>query len=95
VVVIVEEMHLSSPPFESAGWTDWLLDMGRSGPRRAIYATSDAVSFALADRREELNSVFDLYQPDLDTMMCILDKGLLIKHARAVGIDTPETCLCR
>ena len=65
--------------------------MGRNGPRRAIYATSDAVSFALADRREELSSVFDLYQPDLDTMMCILDKGLLSKHARAVGIDMPET----
>ncbi|MEZ0303097.1 MAG: hypothetical protein ACAH24_13760 [Hyphomicrobiaceae bacterium] len=65
--------------------------MGRNGPRRAIYATSDAVSFALADRREELSSVFDLYQPDLDTMMCILDKGLLIEHARAVGIDTPQT----
>ena len=84
-------LHLSSPPFESPDWSDWLLAMGRNGPRRAIYATSDAVSFALADRREELSSVFDLYQPDLDTMMCILDKGLLIEHARAVGIDTPET----
>ena len=84
-------LHLSSPPFESPDWSDWLLAMGRNGPRRAIYATSDAVSFALADRREELSSVFDLYQPDLDTMMCILDKGLLIKHARAVGIDTPQT----
>jgi predicted ATP-grasp superfamily ATP-dependent carboligase len=84
-------LHLSSPPFERPDWSDWLLAMGRSGPRRAIYATSDAVSFALADRRLELSSVFDLYQPDLDTMICILDKGLLIEHARAVGIDTPQT----
>jgi predicted ATP-grasp superfamily ATP-dependent carboligase len=83
--------YLSSPPFDSADWSDWLLTLGRDGVRRAIYATSDAVSFALADRREELSSVFDLYQPSLETMMCILDKGLLHRHARAVGIETPET----
>jgi D-aspartate ligase len=83
--------YLSSPPFEAEDWPDWLLTLGRDGVRRAIYATSDAVSFALADRREELSSVFDLYQPNLETMMCILDKGLLHQHARAVGIETPET----
>lgn len=83
--------YISSPPFESEEWPDWLLTLGRDGVRRAIYATSDAVSFALADRRKELSSVFDLYQPGLETMMCILDKGLLNQHARAVGIDTPET----
>ncbi len=83
--------YLSSPPFESEDWGDWLLTLGRDGIRRAIYSTSDAVSFALADRREELSSVFDLYQPSLETMMCILDKGLLHQHARAVGIETPET----
>lgn len=83
--------YLSSPPFESEDWADWLLTLGQDGVRRAIYATSDAVSFALADRREELSSVFDLYQPSLETMMCILDKGLLHQHARAVGIETPET----
>lgn len=83
--------HLSSPPYEADEWADWLLSVGRSGPRRAIYATSDAVSFALALRKDELSSVFDLYQPDLKTMMCILDKGLLLEHAHAVGIETPET----
>lgn len=83
--------YLSSPPFESDNWSDWLLALGQDGVRRAIYATSDAVSFAIADRREELSSVFDLYQPSLETMMCVLDKGLLQQHARAVGIETPET----
>ena len=83
--------YLNSPPFDAADWSDWLLALGRDGIRRAIYATSDAVSFALADRREELSSVFDLYQPNLETMMCILDKGLLHQNACAVGIETPET----
>lgn len=85
--------HLNSPALDSADWPNWLLALGRQGPRRAIYATSDSVSFVLADRREELSSVFDLYQPDLETMMSILDKGLLHKHAQAVGMDTPETWL--
>lgn len=80
-------LRLSTP----ANWSDWLLALGRDGVRRAIYATSDAVSFAMADRREELSSAFDLYQPSLVTMMCILDKGSLHQHARAVGIETPET----
>ncbi len=48
------------------------------------------MSFALADRRDELSAEFDLYQPDLDTMMRMLDKGLLTEDAHAVGIDTPE-----
>jgi D-aspartate ligase len=83
--------YTSCPPYGSPDWVDWLLELGRDGVRRAIYATSDAVSFALADRRDELSAAFDLYQPDLDATMCILDKGLLHQHARAVGMDTPET----
>src|SRR4029078_12823469 len=47
----------------------------------------------LARHRDELLPYFDLYQPDLGTMMCILDKGLLLKHARDVGLDTPQTWL--
>jgi predicted ATP-grasp superfamily ATP-dependent carboligase len=63
----------------------------RIGPRRAIYATSDAVSFALARHRDELSADFELYQPGLDTVMSILDKGLLTQNARAVGIETAPT----
>ena len=86
--------HLRCPPFEMTDeWVEWLLRLGRTGPRRAIYATSDAVSFALAKYRDELSAFFDLYQPSLDTIMCILDKSLLLQHAKAVGLDTPETWL--
>lgn len=86
--------HLSCPVFEiTDAWIEWLMRLGRSGPRRALYATSDVVSFALARHRDELRPYFDLYQPDLGTMMCILDKGLLLKHARDVGLDTPQTWL--
>ncbi len=84
--------HLTCPAFEeSSAWAEWLLQKGRIGPRRAIYATSDAVSFALARYRDELSAHFELYQPSLDTIMSILDKGRLMQNAQAVGIETPAT----
>jgi predicted ATP-grasp superfamily ATP-dependent carboligase len=84
--------HLTCPAFEeSSAWAEWLLCKARIGPRRAIYATSDAVSFALARYRSELSTDFELYQPGLDTVMSILDKGLLMQNARAIGMETPPT----
>jgi D-aspartate ligase len=84
--------HLTCPPFEESGaWAEWLLRNGRVGSRRTIYATSDAVSFALARFRNELNADFELYQPSLETIMSILDKGLLMQNAQAIGIETPPT----
>jgi predicted ATP-grasp superfamily ATP-dependent carboligase len=67
------------------------LRKARIGPRRAIYATSDAVSFALSRYRKELSADFELYQPRLDIIMSILDKGLLMQNAQAIGIETPPT----
>jgi D-aspartate ligase len=84
--------HLRCPAFEETGaWAEWLLRKARIGPRRAIYATSDAVSFALARYRNELSADFELYQPGLDTVMSILDKGLLMQNAQAIGMETPPT----
>ena len=84
--------HLTCPAFEeSSAWAEWLLRKARIGPRRAIYATSDAVSFALARYRNELSADFELYQPGLDTVMSILDKGRLMQNAQAIGIETPPT----
>jgi predicted ATP-grasp superfamily ATP-dependent carboligase len=84
--------HLRCPPYEeSSAWAEWLVRKARIGPRRAIYATSDAVSFALARYRDELSVDFELYQPSLDTIMSILDKGLLMQNAQAIGIQTPPT----
>jgi predicted ATP-grasp superfamily ATP-dependent carboligase len=84
--------HLACPAFEeSSAWAEWLLRKARVGSRRAIYATSDAVSFALALYRNELSADFELYQPSLDTVISILDKGLLMQNAQAIGIETPQT----
>lgn len=84
--------HLRCPPYEeSSAWAEWLLRKARAAPRRAIYATSDAVSFALARHRNDLSADFELCQPSLDSVMSILDKGLLMQNAQAVGIETPPT----
>jgi predicted ATP-grasp superfamily ATP-dependent carboligase len=84
--------HLKCPAFEATDqWAEWLLRLGRSGPPRAVYATSDAVSFALARHRNELSAAFNLYQPECETIISILDKGRLLQDARAVGMDTPTT----
>ena len=84
--------HLMCPAFEdSTAWAEWLSRTARIGPRRAIYATSDAVSFALARYRNELSAGFELYQPSLDVIISILDKGLLMQNAQAIGIETPTT----
>lgn len=86
--------HLTCPSFENTNaWADWLLRLKNSDQRPAIYATSDAVSFALASRRDELEWAYRLYQPDIETMIQILDKGRLVDHARAVGMDMPMTWL--
>ena len=84
--------HLTCPAFEeSSAWAEWLLRKAHVRPRRAIYATSDAVSFALARHRNELSADFELYQPGIDTVMSILDKGRLMQTAQAIGIETPPT----
>src|SRR5580693_2971738 len=62
-------------------FVEWLLSLGEREPGQVIYPTSDDVSYAFASHREELARSFKLYQPDLTTMMGLLDKGRLIDHA--------------
>jgi D-aspartate ligase len=74
-------------------FTAWLLRFGDTEPRHVVYPTSDDVSFALAANDAEVRKRFLLYQPPLEALMQVLDKGLLVDHARAVGLDVPETWL--
>lgn len=88
--------HMRSPPSEqSKRWTEWLLKSRRAPAGSLVYATSDAVSYAIAKFHKELSPRFLLFQPGLETMMSLLDKGRLLQHAHAVGIDTPDTWLPR
>jgi D-aspartate ligase len=71
----------------------WLAELGRTAPRHVLYSTSDDISFALALHRRELEGPFVFYQPELDSLMAVLDKSRLVEHARASGLDVPETWL--
>jgi predicted ATP-grasp superfamily ATP-dependent carboligase len=65
--------------------------MGRKYSRPVIYPTSDDVSLVLALYRNELEKDFLFYQPDLDTLLDLLDKSRLAQVARAVGLEMPDT----
>jgi len=87
--------RLHCPPMagELTPFVTWLLAFGEREPGQVIYPTSDDISYAFASHRDDLSKNFKLYQPDLRTMMGLLDKAKLVEHARAVGLDTPEMWL--
>lgn len=85
---------LRCPP---AGDTDrfieWARATGRANNRPVIYGTSDDVLLVLALHRAQLEESFRFYQPDLASLVVLLDKSSLMDHARAAGLDVPETWL--
>src|SRR5215831_15361149 len=86
--------YVKCPQFEETSkWIDWLISLGQRGPRCAVYATSDAVSFALARYKNEIAKYFDLYQPDMETVLNVLDKKRLLQCAHDVGLGAPDTWL--
>jgi D-aspartate ligase len=86
--------YLKCPNVEDTSkWIDWLINLGQRGPRYAVYATSDAVSFALARHKNEIAKYFDLYQPDIETVLNVLDKKRLLQCARDAGLGAPDTWL--
>ena len=86
--------YVKCPQFEDTSeWINWLISLGQHGPRCAVYATSDAVSFALARHKNEIAKYFDLYQPDIETILNILDKKRLLQCAQDAGVAAPATWL--
>ncbi len=86
--------YIKCPQFQDTSeWINWLISLGQRGPRCALYATSDAVSFALARHKNEIAKYFDLYQPDIETMLNVLDKKRLLQCAQDAGVAVPTTWL--
>jgi predicted ATP-grasp superfamily ATP-dependent carboligase len=83
---------LSSPPLgEPNRFLDWLGEVGRREKGIVLYPTSDDATFLYALRRDELASDFQMYLPELRTILRVLDKKHLYADARAVGLEVPET----
>jgi predicted ATP-grasp superfamily ATP-dependent carboligase len=84
---------LCPPAWDVERFVDWLDELGGKGPRHVVFPTSDDVSFALGLHQGALNGPLAIYQPDLSTLLSFLDKSRLLGHARAVGLEAPETWL--
>jgi predicted ATP-grasp superfamily ATP-dependent carboligase len=86
--------RLRCPTFEDTErFSEWLLGVGEREGRHVLYPTSDELSFTIALHKDALSQRFALYTPDLETTMRVLDKGKLNEHARAVGLEVPDTWL--
>jgi D-aspartate ligase len=84
--------HFRCPPVtDAAEFLEWLLRFGDREGRHVLYPTSDEVVYLLAAHREQLSKCFALYQPDLRTMLRVLDKKKLYEAAGEVGLDAPRT----
>jgi D-aspartate ligase len=69
----------------------WLESFGGRAPGAVLYPTSDDAAYLYATRRDALSRSFRMYQPDVETMMTILDKRRLYEAAATVGIDVPRS----
>jgi D-aspartate ligase len=79
------------PAVETERFVNWARTVGRKHGQPVIYPTSDDVSLVLALHRRELEKDFHFYQPDLDTLLDLLDKSRLAQVVRAAGLDMPDT----
>jgi predicted ATP-grasp superfamily ATP-dependent carboligase len=84
--------RLRCPPAANIGkFVTWARNVGQKYGQPVIYPTSDDVSLVLALHRSELERDFLFYQPDLDTLLVLLDKAKLALAVRAAGLDMPDT----
>jgi D-aspartate ligase len=79
------------PTSDTERFVAWARTVGQKFSRPVIYPTSDDVSLVLALYRSELERDFLFYQPDLDTLLNLLDKSKLAQVVRVAGLDMPET----
>jgi predicted ATP-grasp superfamily ATP-dependent carboligase len=70
---------------------EWLLALGRRDPGHVLYATSDDLAWAFAEREVELRRHFRLLTPSFVDVAGILDKGTLYSACSSVGLSTPRT----
>jgi len=83
---------LQSPRVSHAErFMEWLVRLGEREGRVVAYPTSDEMALLLSTHKDALASHFALYQPDVDTLLRVLDKKRLVEAAALAGIEAPET----
>jgi D-aspartate ligase len=76
---------------DAAAFLGWLLCFGAEQPGYFLYPTSDEVAWLVASHRDELSRYYQLYSPPIQSLVRLLDKARLVEHAKAAGLDVPDT----
>jgi D-aspartate ligase len=87
----VTRRELCPPARPVDAFVDWLCERGRRDPGNVLYATSDDLAWAFAEREAELKRSFRLLTPSFEDVVRILDKGSLYAQCAAEGLRTPRT----
>jgi predicted ATP-grasp superfamily ATP-dependent carboligase len=78
-------------PTDTEALLAWLDDFGRRNARHVLLPTCDDTAWLYARHREQLSKYFYLGPGEINAVHGLLHKGKLAAHARAVGLDTPDT----
>lgn len=69
----------------------WLIAFGERNPGHVLYATSDDLAWAFAERQSELRRSFRLFSPPFESIAGVLDKASLQRVCAEVGLSVPRT----
>ena len=70
---------------------EWLEEFGRTHERHVLLPTCDDTAWLYARHRERLSKHFHVYTPSIEAVHALLHKGRLAEHARAVGLEAPQS----
>jgi predicted ATP-grasp superfamily ATP-dependent carboligase len=79
------------PPRPVGAFMDWMLAFGERHPGNVLYATSDDLAWAFAERQTELSERFRLLSPPLASIRSVLDKAALHAACMQAGLRPPRT----
>lgn len=86
--------YLPCPPaYALDAMADRLEDIGKLHPDTLLYPCSDDLAWVISAHRQRLARHFQLYQPPLETIEALLDKGRLYRLCTKLDIPIPHT-LC-
>jgi len=87
----VVRRHRSPPVRPLTPFVDWLVELGSRTAGHVLYATSDDLAWAFAERSDELRRHYRLLSPSFETLRRLLDKRRLYDLCESAGISVPRT----
>lgn len=79
------------PPRPLDRLIEWLITFGARNPGQVLYATSDDLAWAFAERQSELRRSFRLLSPSFESIGRVLNKAALREACLDAGLGVPRT----